>query len=61
MITQRLAATLMYLGTRYLMLKLTRLYGFHNGVLLCTLRSRIRALTRYVNDNICGGLSEYGR
>jgi len=51
----------MYLGTRYLMLKLTRLYGFHNGVLLCTLRSRIRALTRYVNDNICGGLSEYGR
>lgn len=59
--SRRYHATIMCLGSRYLMLKLTRLYSSHNGVLLCTLRSRIRDLTRYVYDNMCGGLSECGR
>ena len=63
MIMQPLAVnvTTTYLGSRYLMLKLTRLYSSYNGVLLCNLHSRIHDTTRYVHDNMCGGLSENGR
>lgn len=52
---------MMCLGVRYLMLKLTRLQSSQNGVLRYTLRSRIRDLTRYIHDSMCGGLSENGR